>query len=209
MPAILAITCGYLLGSFPTAYLAGRLKKGIDIRQVGSHNMGTMNVLYEVGIAEGILVFIIDIGKGIAPIIFARWLGMPLLMQFGAGVAALIGHTFPVFLKFRGGKGGATSIGILCFLMPEAIPFYFGIAAVSLLITRNLIFGYVIAFASFPLIGWLSYHSGTLVALSVTIILFLLANNIPGIKKIYARGDYRHTIFHSSIKDRDSNGDNN
>jgi len=205
---ILAITCGYLLGSFPTAYIAGRLKKDIDIRQVGSRNMGTMNVLYEVGVAEGILVFIIDISKGIASILVARWLGAPLIIQLGAGIAALLGHTFPIFLKFRGGKGGATSIGILCFLMPEAIPLYIGIAAVSLLITRNLLFGYIIAFASFPLVGWLIYHSGILAAFSITIISFLLANNIPGIKKIYARGDYRHIIFRSSIKDRDFDGDN-
>ncbi len=120
---IVAIICGYLLGSIPSAYLAARLRKGIDIREVGSKNMGAMNAYYEVGRVEAILVLLTDVGKGIVAILIARYLlGVPLLFQLLTAFAAVIGHSFPVFLKFRGGKGGATTFGILLFLMPKAIP---------------------------------------------------------------------------------------
>ena len=120
---IVAIICGYLLGSIPSADLAARLRKGIDIREVGHKNRGAMTAYYEVGRVEAILVLLTDVGKGIVAILIARYLlGVPLLFQLLTAFAAVIGHSFPVFLKFRGGKGGATTFGILLFLMPKAIP---------------------------------------------------------------------------------------
>ncbi len=71
----IAIICAYLLGSFPTAYVVGRLRKGIDIRQVGTRNMGAMNVIYSVGLTYGLLVLLVDIGKGAAAVFLARSLG--------------------------------------------------------------------------------------------------------------------------------------
>lgn len=199
--ATIAIVCGYILGSFPSAYIAGRVRKGIDIRKVGTQNMGAMNVLYQVGATEGILVLLIDGAKGIGAILLARWLGLPMLIQLSAGGAAVIGHSFPVFLKFRGGIGGATSLGILLFLMPRAIPFYLGIAVVALLITRNLTFSYGAALGCFPFVGWLIYHSATLVTFSIVLLLFLLVNNVPGIKAIFKEGSHR-AILRASLKDR-------
>ena len=113
-----AILAAYLIGSFPPAYVIARLRKGIDIRQIGSRNMGAMNVFYSVGFAEGLLALALDIGKGAAAIALVRWLGVPVIMELMAGVVVVIGHSFPVFLKFRGGRGGATCIGILAYLMP-------------------------------------------------------------------------------------------
>ena len=111
--AAIAILCAYLIGSFPTAYIVGRLRRGIDIREVGSRNMGAMNVVYTIGVAYGILVLIVDIAKGVAAILLAQWLGTPFEIQLAAGATAVIGHGFPVFLKFRGGKGGATCVGVI------------------------------------------------------------------------------------------------
>jgi glycerol-3-phosphate acyltransferase PlsY len=199
--ATIVIVCGYILGSFPSAYIAGRVRKGIDIRQVGSRNMGTMNVLYQVGVAEGILVLLIDGAKGIAAILLARWLGLPTVIQLSAGVASVIGHSFPAFLKFRGGLGGATSLGILLFLMPKALPVYFIILLVALAITRNLTFGYGVALGCFPFAGWLFYDSATMVALSIALLVFLVLNNIPGIKAIFRQG-WRRAILRASLKDR-------
>ena len=70
--AVIAVVCGYLIGSFPTPYLMGRLRKGVDIREVGSRNMGAANVIYQVGLVEGILVLIVDVGKGAGAILLAR-----------------------------------------------------------------------------------------------------------------------------------------
>jgi len=118
----LALILAYLLGSIPAAYLAGRLIKGIDIRQVGTRNMGAMNVFYQIGFLAGLIVLAVDIGKGTAAIALAFWLGTPDIIVLLAGIAAVLGHSFPVWLRFRGGKGGATTIGVLIFLMPWGYP---------------------------------------------------------------------------------------
>src|SRR4030042_5811939 len=169
----IAIIVGYLLGSIPSAYLAGRLKKNIDIRKVGSKNMGTLNVYYEVGLVEAALVLLVDVGKGIEAILLARWLGVSLVFQLLAGLAAVIGHAFPIFLKLRGGKGGATTLGILLFLMPKAIPFFIPIAVITLIITRNFVFCYGIAFVLFPFIAWLIYHSTAMLFFSIGLPIFV------------------------------------
>jgi hypothetical protein len=122
----IAIVIGYVFGSFPAAYLVARLRKRIDIRDVGSRNMGAMNVFYQVGPAEAALVTLADLGKGIGAILLMRYvLGKDLISPFDlltglTATAAILGHILPVFLRFRGGKGAATAIGILIFLMPTA-----------------------------------------------------------------------------------------
>jgi len=100
----LALICAYLIGSFPSAYIAGRARKGIDIRKVGSRNVGAMNVFYKIGFWEGVLVLAVDMGKGAAAVALARWLGVPMIAELCAGAAVVIGHGFPIFLKFRGGR---------------------------------------------------------------------------------------------------------
>ncbi|GAI24028.1 unnamed protein product, partial [marine sediment metagenome] len=138
----IVIICGYLMGSLPTAYIMSRLRKGVDIREVGTRNMGAMNVIYSIGIAEGILVLLIDVAKGAAAVLLARSLGMPPIIEFSAGAAAVLGHGFPVFLKFRGGRGGATAIGVLVFLMPWVLAVGLPLFGIVLLITRFPTFSY-------------------------------------------------------------------
>jgi len=202
--AFIALICGYFLGSIPVAYIAGRLKKGIDIRNVGSKNMGAMNVYYEVGLIEAVLVLLADVSKGIGAILLARWLGVSVVFQLLAGLAAVIGHTFPIFLRFRGGKGGATTIGILLFLMPKAIPFWIALCLVALLITHNLTFCYSIAFICFPVVAWLIYHSTPMIIFSIGLPIIVGLNYIPRFKEMHAatHGDWRKVIKRSNIKER-------
>ncbi len=198
-----ALICAYLIGSFPSAYIMARLRKGIDIRAVGSKNVGAMNVFYKVGFAEGILVLAMDIGKGAVAIALARWLGVPVIAELFAGVAAVIGHSFPVWLKFRGGRGGATVIGILIFLMPWGIPFYAGIFGLTLLVTRFPTFSYSVAFLCFPFVAWLVYQSGALVAFSLCIVLLPMIKYIPRIKEMHSTGgSWRHVLLRRNLKDR-------
>jgi len=200
---VIALICAYLLGSLPSAYLMARFRKGIDIRGVGSKSMGAMNVFYKVGFAEGIVVLALDIGKGAAAIALARWLGVPMIIELFAGVAAVIGHSYPVWLKFRGGRGGATTIGILIFLMPWGIPIYLAIFGLGLLTTHFPTLSYSIAFLCFPFIAWLIYHSGVLVAFSVGILLLPLLKYIPRIKEMRAAGgSWRHVLLRRNLKDR-------
>ena len=210
---VIAIIIGYLLGSFPSAYLAGRLRKGVDIREVGSKNMGAMNVYYEVGLVEAVLVTLADLGKGIGAILLVRWLsGSPLISPFDlltglTSAAAIIGHIFPVFLKFRGGKGGATAIGILLFLLPRAIPFLVIVFAIALLITRNPTFSYSLLLIVFPFVAWLiyfDYHGEDLIFFSIGVGVFMGIQYIPRIKEMHGKtgGDWRKVIKRRSLKDR-------
>jgi len=197
------LICAYLIGSFPSAYLAGRFRRGIDIREVGSRNVGAMNVFYKVGFVTGLLVLAVDIGKGAAAVALARWLGVPMIVELFAGVAAVIGHSFPVWLKFRGGRGGATIIGILIFLMPWGIPFYLAIFGLSLLITRYPTLSYSVAFLCFPFVAWLIYHSGALVVFSLGILLLPVIKYIPRVKEMRSSGgSWRHVFLRRNFKDR-------
>jgi len=204
MISTVAIVCGYLLGSIPSGYIAARLAKGIDIRNVGTRVMGALNVYYEVGHAAGVLVLLADIGKGVAAILLARWLGVDLIFQLLAGFAAVLGHIFPVFLKFRGGRGGATSIGVLLCLLPEGIPFWLAICGVVLLITRNLTVCYSMGFVCFPVVAGLIYGSVALVVFSVGLPIFLGIRFIPRLKEMHlvTGGSWRRVVFRSSINER-------
>lgn len=210
---VIAIIIGYLLGSFPSAYLAGRLKKGIDIREVGSKNMGAMNVYYEVGLMEAVLVTLADLGKGIGAILLMRWLlGIPPISPFDfltglTTAAAVMGHVFPVFLKFHGGKGGATAIGILIFLMPWAVPFLFIVFAIALLITRNPTFSYGLLLIVFPFVAWriyFDYHGEPLIFFSIGLGIFMGLHYIPRLKEMHGKtgGDWRKVIRRRSLKER-------
>ena len=116
-----ALAVAYFLGAIPSAYIVGRFRKGTDIRQIGSRNMGAMKVFYNVGFRWGVLVLVMDAGKGAAAMAIALALGIPEVARFAVGIVAVLGHNFPVFLRFRGGKGGATYIGVLLVVMPWGI----------------------------------------------------------------------------------------
>jgi len=212
---VIAIIIGYLLGSFPSAYLAGRLRKGIDIREVGSKNMGAMNVYYQVGLMEAVLVTLADLGKGVAAILLMRGLlGIPLISPFDlltglTGAAAVMGHVFPLFLKFRGGKGGATAIGILIFLMPWAVPFIVIVFVIVLCVTRNPTFSYSLLLIVFPFVAGFIYVDRygeplALVFYSIGLGVFLGIQYIPRIKEMHSKtgGDWRKVIKRRSLKDR-------
>jgi glycerol-3-phosphate acyltransferase PlsY len=120
---------------------------------------------------------------------------------------AIIGHIFPVFLKFHGGKGAATAIGILIFLMPWAVPFLFIVFAIALLITRNPTFSYSLLLIVFPFVAWRIYfdtHGEPLIFFSMGLGVFLGLQYIPRIKEMHSKtgGDWRKVIKRRSLKDR-------
>lgn len=201
---VISVIAAYLLGSIPSAYIAGRLKKGIDIREVGSKNMGTLNVYYEVGLAEAVLVLIVDMAKGVGAILLSRWLGLPIIWQLVAGFASVAGHRFPVFLQFSGGKGGAPALAILVFLMPIAIPFFVVVAVIALIVTRNYTFCYSVALIAFPFAAWLIYGSQPLIFFSIALLLFLGINYIPRLREMHTKADgkWHRVIKRSSVKQR-------
>jgi len=201
--SVLALSIAYLIGSIPTAYITGRLIKGFDIRQVGTRNMGAMNVFYQVGFLAGLMVLAVDIGNGAAVVALARLMGTPEIVQLLAGAVAVIGHGFTIFLNFRGGRGGATCIGVLAYLMPWGIPIYLAVFGAGLLLTRFPTFSYSLALVSFPFIAWLIYHDGTLVVYTILLLLLPAIKYIPRVKEMRDRaGSWRHVLLRRGLKDR-------
>jgi glycerol-3-phosphate acyltransferase PlsY len=152
--AALSIVVAYLLGSIPFAYIIGRLR-GLDIRKVGDRNVGTFNVFRHVGLVGGIATLVADVGKGALAIVVAKLLSVHELVVFGAGVAAVIGHNWPVFLRFRGGRGLAVVIGVLLALLPREMLIAAAISIAVLFVTRNSIWFGVAMFIPLVLLCWL------------------------------------------------------
>lgn len=112
----------YLVGSFPTSYLAGRLVRGIDLREHGSRNLGATNVYRVLGWKVAIPVALVDILKGALPVAYiAPRVSPALTVALLVGIAAIVGHVYPVFMRFRGGKGVATAAGVMLGLTPWAM----------------------------------------------------------------------------------------
>jgi acyl phosphate:glycerol-3-phosphate acyltransferase len=203
---ILALVLAYLIGSFPSAFIIGKLRKGVDIRQVGSHNMGAMNTFYSVGFWWGMLVLFLDIGKGALAVAVTWWLTGNNYLQLIGGIVAVLGHNFPVFLKFKGGKGGATCIGVLVYVMPWGVPIYPAVFGLALLITRFPTLSYSIAFVSFPFIAAFLYpeHALTYIIFSIVLVLMPAIRYIPRVKEMHsgAKGDWKHVAMRKNLKDR-------
>jgi glycerol-3-phosphate acyltransferase PlsY len=201
--SIIAIACAYLLGSLPFAYIITRWIRGEDIREVGTRNMGAMNTIYRVGFGWGLLVLLLDMAKGALAILVARWLDTPENIQLAAAGVSVIGHMFPVFLKFKGGKGGATAIGILALLMPRAIPLAVGIFILALLLTRYPTFSYALALLCAPFVAWLGYESGKWVLFSVIILLMVLIRYLPRLLEMRSTGgNWKRVFIRKGLKDR-------
>lgn len=177
----LAIIIGYLLGSIPFAYIAGRLMKGVDIRQVGGGNIGATNVMREVGTAAGIAVLIADIVKGTVAVLVAQWLSDSQVIVFITGFAAVVGHSWSVFLGFSGGKGGATTIGVFFALAPVESAIAFGIMLLIAFTTSNLRLAMGVGFIFLPLIIWGFGGEPSLVFYSLALYFFTGLRGLPAI----------------------------
>lgn len=154
MRYIIIIILSYCIGSFSSAYIIGRLFKKIDIRDFGSGNVGATNALRVMGTKLGILTFIIDIFKGM----FAVYLGKLILGDNGAvigGICAVIGHNWPVFIKFKGGKGVATSLGALFMLNGPIMFIPLALAVVAVLISRYVSLASMVFLVTAPIIYFL------------------------------------------------------
>ncbi len=144
MNVIIALLAAYLIGSVSFGYLAGRLMLGVDIRQHGSGNTGATNVLRTLGTGPAIVIFLLDVGKGFAAIFLAGLLTDIPLMIMLAGVAVVAGHNWPLFYKFKGGRGVATTVGVMLGLAPLVILIVLLIGVPIIAITRYVSLGSII-----------------------------------------------------------------
>ena len=174
-PWIVLLTLGaYLLGSVPTSYVAGRLLKGVDIRDYGSGTVSGSNVFHSVARWAVVPVGILDVGKGAAPLAIAAFLlHFPLWAQGIVGLGAIAGHNWSVFLGFSGGRGIATLLGVLVILAPFELVVFVAVWVLVLAVLRNSPLGALAAMVALPLSS-LAFGEPWEVTVCLTAILLLL-----------------------------------
>jgi acyl phosphate:glycerol-3-phosphate acyltransferase len=188
--SIFFILAAYLLGSVPFGLIAGFKIKGLDIREHGSKNIGATNVSRVVGKKWGIAVLLLDAAKGYVACVLPAFFGQSLAFPFQLllGISAILGHSFPVWLKFKGGKGVATSLGV--FLAIAWIPtlITFGLWIVCFAITHIISLSSLVAAVIFPImITW--RYAGTpgikfLLPISITLALFIFSTHRANIQRL-------------------------
>jgi len=211
----LLILGAYLLGSVPAAYLAARWFRGIDIRRFSDGNVGATNLLRFTSKRIAIPVIIFDVGKGAMMIWAAQLLGLDITQQVTVGLAAIIGHSWPVFLRFNGGRGMLTTLGVVSILVPW-LGLIALIIAYSMAPFRQLALGTIIAVASLPIFSWfLPQLFGIEKPLPITlgfVAIFLLAviRRLTAPRTIFtasvSRGQLfvNRLLFDRDIRDRDA-----
>ena len=159
MSSALWIVASYLLGATPTSYIAGRVGRGIDLRAHGSKNLGATNVYRLLGWSYAIPVGLFDVAKGVIPVaLFGRWAGGPDWLPVALGGAAVLGHMFSPYVRFRGGKGVATAGGVFLALAPLAFAIAIPVWALSLWLTGYVSLSSIVAALTFPL--WVRLTTG-------------------------------------------------
>jgi glycerol-3-phosphate acyltransferase PlsY len=166
---VLVIILAYLLGSIPFGYLIVRAKEGGDIRETGSGGTGATNVSRRAGKAAGVLTLLLDALKGAAAVLIAMWWlnatsatdgtnNSNAWLVAAAAIAVMVGHIFPVWLKFRGGKGVATGVGVFLVLMPAVVGIAAFIFVAIVFLTRYVSLASMVAAASIPLLALLKFR---------------------------------------------------
>jgi glycerol-3-phosphate acyltransferase PlsY len=183
MEVYLLVLFAYLLGSVPTGYILGSVA-GVDVRKAGSGNVGATNVARVVGKRYGILTLVADIAKGFVPVIVALNIGLTSAATAFVGIAAFLGHLYPVFLRFQGGKGVATALGVFLGLAPWATLILMAIFVLVLLATRVVSLSSMVAAGCAPIVFWLFFHSPILVGMSLFIALMIVLRHCGNIQRL-------------------------
>ncbi|EAU74651.1 glycerol-3-phosphate 1-O-acyltransferase PlsY [Synechococcus sp. RS9916] len=185
--ALLLLAIGYLLGSIPSGYLAGRWCKGIDLRELGSGSTGATNVLRQVGKGPALVVFVIDVAKGAAAVLMAGSL-LPGhdWIQVLAGLTALAGHIWPVWLGFKGGKAVATGLGMFLGLAWPVGLACFGIFLTTLTLFRIVSLSSVLAAISLPLLMAASTDGSAKVVVALVAMALVIWRHRSNLQRIVA-----------------------
>ena len=182
---VASLVLAYLLGSVPFALLIARRWGAPDLRHVGSGNLGATNVLRASGVTAGVLVALLDIAKGAASVVLAERLNGSSAASAVAGLAAIVGHVYPVWLRFRGGKGVATACGVFAALAPMAVPPAVLVFLISAWLTKYMSVGSVLASAALPPIAYALGSPSPIVAVAAaaaTLIVFRHRSNLARVR---------------------------
>ena len=182
---VLLLVVAYLLGSVPFGVLVARARGGVDLRRVGSGNIGATNVLRAVGKGGAALTLLGDIGKGALAVTLGRLCGVSPTMLALIALAAVVGHLLPAFAGFRGGKGVATTLGVILTAMPAVggllLVIWLAVAAVW----RYSSLAALVASAALPILAWFLDGRAPMMALGVTLFLVVLVRHRENIVRLW------------------------
>jgi glycerol-3-phosphate acyltransferase PlsY len=198
MRIVLCILLAYLIGSISTSTLLTRWLARIDIRDHGSGNAGATNTLRVLGVKWGLFVLVVDALKGVVAVEIARIAtGGHLWPMYLAGLAAIVGHNWPVFFGFRGGKGIATTIGVYLMLVPIPVVLAGIVALILILVTRFVSLGALILVILTPILcGLLGHHWGAVVFTAIVAILSIYRHQENIVRLVQGK---EHRIFSKRI----------
>lgn len=206
----LVLAYGYLLGSIPGAYVIGKLVKGIDIRKIGSGTVGASNVFFNVS-----RLWVVPLGafdlfvKGLTPVYIARGMGLDIEVQAGAGLLAVVGHNWPLFLGFKGGRGVSPSVGLLIGLARLELAVIVTVAGAGYATTKNSPVWVLISFVTLPVAALLWERPSAVVLalvglLAITVVKRLVANSSGTEGISMPRLLYNRLVFDRDVADRDA-----
>ena len=185
------VPLGYVSGSIPFGLLIAKASKGVDVRGIGSGNIGATNVLRAAGKGAAALTLALDMLKGWAPVALGRIVGASDALVAGVALAAFLGHLYPVFLRFRGGKGLATFLGVLLALLPKVAFLVAGVWLLVAAVFRYSSLAALVAAAASPLLVWLLDGRRGFVALAVVLSGFILMRHRENMRRLLAGEERR------------------
>ena len=209
LPAFfLIVAASYFLGSIPTGYLLVRLFRRQDIRSFGSGNIGATNVLRSGGKLLGAATFLLDVVKGAAAVYLGSILGLLLApnaavrnVQAIAALCAVLGHMFPVWLGFRGGKGVATGFGVFLVASPLAALAAIAVFALILALSRYVSLASIVSAASFPFFAWMLVRGDRpplFIAVQFAVALLIIAKHHQNIRRLFSGTESRFAVRRSA-----------
>jgi glycerol-3-phosphate acyltransferase PlsY len=186
----LVLILSYFLGAIPAAYLAGRLTRGIDIRSCGSGNVGTTNAFRVLGWKAGVVVLLVDVLKGAVAVLLALSYGSPTLATL-AGISVMAGHNWPVFLRFRGGRGVATGAGVVLAMSPPVMLLALALFLLVIVLTRYVSLGSLVAAVSVPIMMFIFRQPLPYAVFSLIGASLVVYRHRPNIQRLLAGNEAR------------------
>lgn len=193
MATVVLTILSYLLGSVPAGFLVGS-SAGVDVRSAGSGNIGATNVARTLGWRKGLVTLLADVAKGFLPVLAAHLLDLGGLAAASAGLAAFAGHLYPVFLRFRGGKGVATAAGVYLAAMPLAAPVLVGVFLLVMAADRRVSLASLSAAVAAPSAAWLLSYPEEVVWLSLVIGVLVWVRHAGNIRRLWVGEEPRFEL---------------
>lgn len=201
MEALFVIALAYLVGSIPFAFLMSR-RRGIDLRAVGSGNVGASNVLRTIGVRPAVLAMLLDALKGVLAVFVAERVATGSATPVAAGLASVVGHIYPVWLRFRGGKGVATAAGVFGVLTPAALAAACGVFLLAVWVTRFISVGSIAAAVTLALVAAVSDAPGVVAAGAAMAAVIVIYRHRANLARLVAGTERR--VGYRLFKDVDS-----